>query len=95
MRGIANRTHIARAQILEDLIQNPACRLPGGPFGIGAKQVSFRDHFEDGSDILRHPAVHQNQAVMRQQPPAADAEFRIAFNRHHAFNQLDPRPHPA
>ena len=41
--------------------------------------------------LRAHLGLGQN-AVIRQQPAAADPELRIALCRQHALNQLDPRP---
>ena len=44
---------------------------------------------------LRRRVVVVEDAVLRQQPAAADAELRIAFAGEHAFDQLHARPDAA
>ncbi len=52
-------------QVPHHLVQNADGFLPAAPFGLGAEQVLLGDHLQDGSDVLRHPAVHQHQALLK------------------------------
>ena len=48
-----------------DLVENADRLLAAAPLGFRAQQVLLGDHFEDGTDILRHAAVHQHQALLK------------------------------
>ena len=111
--GGADGLHVPLAQGGEDLVQNSEHALAGLPLRARAQQVFFRHHFEDGTDILGHAAVDENEAflklaagfrrgvvgiedaVLRHEPSAADAVFRVAFGGEHAFDQLHARPDAA
>ena len=64
----------------QDLIEDLQGFEPGQPLVAAAEQVLGGDHIEDRADVLRHPAVNQDQApgecvgkrvgVMRQSPEA-------------------------
>ncbi|MGC4051394.1 MAG: hypothetical protein QM757_18705 [Paludibaculum sp.] len=34
------------------------------PFRLGAQQVFFGDHLENGADVLRHAAVDEDEALL-------------------------------
>ncbi len=88
-----------RSRWAGDLLEDSDRLSAAEPFGFTAQQVLLGDHLKNGTDVLRHAAVNQHQAllkflagfardfgrgknlVIRQQAPAADAEFRIAFCR--------------
>ena len=46
-------------------LENSDCVSTTVPFGFRAQQVLLGDHFEDGTDVLRHAAVHQHEALLQ------------------------------
>ena len=55
---------VAVLQVPHHLVENADGFLPPAPLGLGAQQVFLRHHLQDGADVLRHPAVHQHQALL-------------------------------
>ena len=77
LRGAANRAHIAGPQIREDLVEDLAAGFDsGGPLGVERSKVPLGDHLEDRPHVLRHAAVHQDQALL-QTPACFVAHFRM------------------
>src|SRR5258707_846962 len=52
----------------EDVVEDPQGRARSQPFVVRAQQIFRGDHVEDRSDVLRHPAVHQDQAAGERLP---------------------------
>src|SRR5262249_25675291 len=50
---------------VENRFENSDRLLAGDPFLLAAQEVLLRDHFEDRPDVLRHPAVDENQALLQ------------------------------
>jgi hypothetical protein len=61
--GSADAAHIAVAQLRQHVIQYAHGFAARQPLLFGAQQVALGDHFQDGAYVLRHPAVHQHQAI--------------------------------
>ena len=59
---------VTRLQSLDDLIEDAARLLPPLPLGLGSQQVLLSHHLQDGPDVLRHPAMHEDQAVLQRLP---------------------------
>ena len=60
----ADAVDVALLQLSQDFIQNADGFAPALPLRLGAQQVLLGHHLEDGSDVLRHPAVNQDQALL-------------------------------
>ena len=62
---VAESCDIAGAQRAEDLVEKTERFLPRLPFGTGTEEILLCDHFENGSDVLSHPAVNEDEAVLQ------------------------------
>jgi hypothetical protein len=61
-----------------DLIEDPDRLAAAEPLGFTPQQVLLSDHFENGTDILRHAAVNQHQALLK---------FLASFARNFGFGE--------
>ena len=65
LRACTDRADVAAFQVAQDFIQY-ADGLPAAlPLGFRPQQVFLGHHLQDGSDVLRHAAVHQHQALLQ------------------------------
>ena len=55
---------VADAEVSDDFVENLASVLTCGPFFIGAEEIPFGDHLENGADVLRHAAMDEDEAVL-------------------------------
>ncbi len=65
LSGCADGGHVAGPQVSQNLVERADGLLAALPFGFRAQQVLLGDHLKDGSDVLRHAAVHQHQAGLQ------------------------------
>ena len=49
----------------ENVVENAERFLAAFPFGFGTEEIFFGDHFENGTDVLGHAAVNENEAVLQ------------------------------
>ncbi len=61
--GRPQRRNVAGFQASQNLVEDGDRLLASLPFRFPAQQVFLGDHFEDRPHVLRHAAVHQDQAV--------------------------------
>ena len=61
----AQAANVPPLQVRNDVVENVTGFQPALPLLFGAKQVFFRHHFENRTDILRHAAVDQHQALLK------------------------------
>ena len=61
----AQGADIAGAQGGQDFIEQTDGLAAAGPFAVGTQQVFFRDHLEDGADVLGHAAVDEHEALLQ------------------------------
>jgi len=64
----AQPADITALQGLDDLVEDAARLLPAQPLCLRPQQVLLRHHFQDRSDVLRHPPMHEHQAVLQRLP---------------------------
>ena len=61
------RPDVGRADRPDDPLEDLQGRLAAGPLALAPEQIFLGDHVEDRPDVLRHPAVDEDQAL-RQRP---------------------------
>ena len=64
-RGTTDSLHITLSERAQDLTENTQHAFARHPFRRGTQQVLFGNHFQNGTDILSHAAVHQDEAFLQ------------------------------
>ena len=59
------RADVAPLEMPGDLVEDSDGLPAAEPLGFTAQQVLLGDHFKNGTDILRHAAVDQHQALLK------------------------------
>ena len=65
LQRTAQRAHVAPLEMPGDLFENSDSLPPAHPLGFAAQQVLLGDHFKNGTDILRHAAMDQHEALLQ------------------------------
>jgi len=65
LEATAERSDVAPLEMTGDLIKDCDGLLAADPLGFTAQQVLLGDHFKNGADILRHPTVDEDKALLK------------------------------
>ena len=65
LQAAAERADVAPLEMAGDLIEDPDGLAAAEPLGFTAQEVLLGDHLKNGTDILRHAAVDEHQALLK------------------------------
>ena len=61
----AEAANVAVLQAGDQVVEDAAGFLASTPLAFRPQQILFRDHFQNGADVLSHTAVDQHQALLK------------------------------